>query len=98
MIKLEISKRHDSRGFWLRSPLFTLAMHGWPRWKRAPGLCVTFHLGRGAGYVSTKRRIEFGTFYLAANAKGGRKYLYAVCPFRAGWTRNANEVPYHFGS
>lgn len=94
---LEISKRPDSRGFWLRCALFTLAFHFWPRWKRLPGVCATFWFGRGAGYVSTSRRLQLGTFYFAINAKGGRKYHYAPCPFRLGWTRNGNEVPYHFG-
>lgn len=96
-LTIEISDRSDSRGFWIRCVLFTFAAHWWPRWKRLPGFCVTFWPGRGAGYVLPWRRISGFTFYLAANAKGGRKHMYSPCAFRFGVTRNANEVPYHFG-
>ncbi|HEX2679586.1 MAG TPA: hypothetical protein VHM19_23210 [Polyangiales bacterium] len=98
LITLEINRRHDSRGFWLRCALFTFALHWWPRWRAMPGLCITLWAGRGAGYVSTKWRIALPTLFLAVNAKGGRRWLYAPARFRAGLTWNANEVPYHFGS
>lgn len=86
------SKRDDSRGIRIGlRPLIVVAFHFWRIYRGRLAWTLTVALGRGAG-------CRWGrTFYLSRGAKGGQRYLYKAAGLRAGFTQNANEIPYSFG-
>jgi hypothetical protein len=88
-----LTNRHDQRGIQIGiRPLCVVAFHFWRRYRGSLGWTLTFAFGRGAG-------CRWGrTLYFSRGAKGGQRYLYKAAGFRAGFTQNANETPYSFGS
>jgi hypothetical protein len=94
-MKLEISKREDSRGIALYSRFVSLFVHGWKAWRyQKPstfGWCVKVKFGRGAGYQRGR------TLFLGWRVRGGPvRYHHKPALFRAGFTQDANSLPYGF--
>lgn len=96
MIKLEVSRRDDQRGFTLRIlGVVVLFVHFWRIWryqKRAlHGWSVKVAFGRGAGYKWGR------TAFIGWRVRGGPvKYHHNPALFRLGFTRNGNMTPYGF--
>jgi hypothetical protein len=106
-MRIETTSRSDQTGFWLRPTTgnFLLACHWWSAWRPVRSLLcwlVVVNVLGGAGYLrhGRARWLAGRTFYLGWRARGGVPGRpHGPWPrLRIGLTRNANHVPFGFGS